>query len=54
MTAPDELLDGATIPWDFISGDDKTIKRPVPTSREYAVDQSERRRLIAAGRWRRG
>ena len=52
MTAPDELLDGATIPWDFISGDDKTIARPVPTP-PRTDEQERRRRLIAAGTWRR-
>lgn len=53
MTAPDELLDGATIPWDFISGDDKPTKRPMPAPRR-TDEQERRRRLIAAGRWRRG
>lgn len=56
MTAPDELVDGTAVPWDLISGDTEPSARalPPPVRREpLPVEQTARRRLIAAGRWRR-
>lgn len=57
MPASDELVDGATVPWDFIlsqTSQPKAPSLPPPVRREpLPVEQTARRRLIAAGRWRR-
>lgn len=55
MTDRDQLLDGTTVPWDFISGQ---VEIPVPVlpsvvRRTVTPSQASRRRLIAAGKWRR-
>jgi hypothetical protein len=42
----DGLLDGTTVPWDFLSGQTERTAPDLPRP-------VTRRRLIAAGRWRR-
>lgn len=53
MTDRDQLLDGATVPWDFISGPTPPGAPVAPRVASPTPEQAERRRLIAAGRWRR-
>jgi hypothetical protein len=49
----DGLLDGTTVPWDFLSGQTERTAPDLPRPVTRTPQQTTRRRLIAAGRWRR-
>jgi hypothetical protein len=49
----DQLLDGAKVPWDFVSGQTERTAPDLPRPAPRTPEQTTRRRLIAAGRWRR-
>lgn len=53
MADRDQLLDGSKVPWDFVIKQTKTVEPGLPTSVTRTPQQAARRRLIAAGRWRR-